>query len=189
MSRPYPRKAEDPFSLIPFDERLLDAATYEAQNGERSRSAIRLHEHEEPVQRLLNAVEPASYVRPPRHNTPPKPEAFVALRGTVLVVRFGEDGTPLEGTIVSAEGECRGVEIPPGAWHCMVSLTRGTVLFEISQGPYDPATHKEFAPWAPPEEDHQAGIAYMAELRRAFEPLLPAVRALDQIEAEEDDIC
>ncbi|MDQ6693015.1 MAG: WbuC family cupin fold metalloprotein [Chloroflexota bacterium] len=189
MSVPYPRDSESSLSLIAFDDTLLNKAGEEARNSPRGRSAIRLHEHGEPVQRMLNAVEPGSYVSPHRHNTPPKPEAFVALRGSALVARFGDDGAPIEGTIVSADGPCRGVEIPPGAWHCMVSLEEGTVLFEISQGPYDASTHKEFAPWAPREEDYESGLAYMVELKRVFEPVLPTLSAYNMIEAEEDDLC
>ena len=49
---------------------------------------LRFHEFDEHVQRMLNAVEPGSYVRPHRHVNPVKPEAFVVLRGSVLVVRF-----------------------------------------------------------------------------------------------------
>ena len=66
---------------------------------------------------------------------------------------------------------------------------RGTVLYEVTQGPYDPATSKHFASWAPTEEDVAANRAFMAGLRRRFEPLLPEISALDQIEAEEDEIC
>ena len=79
--------------------------------------------------------------------------------------------------------------MPPGAWHCTLSLQRGTVLYEVTQGPYDPATGKHFAPWAPTEEDVAANRAFMAGLRRRFEPNLPEISALDQIEAEEDEIC
>jgi cupin fold WbuC family metalloprotein len=138
---------------------------------------------------MLNAIEPESYTRPHRHLNPAKPEAFVALRGSVLVVRFDDAGKPLQGVLVSAEGDVRGVEVPAGAWHCLISLHSGTVLFEVIQGPYDAATHKEFAPWAPPEEDTQAGAAFIAAIRAHFEPILPAVAAIDQIEAEDDEIC
>src|SRR5207253_507957 len=100
------------------------------------RAMLRFHEFDESVQRMLNAVEPDSYVRPHRHVNPNKPEAFVALRGSVLVVRFSDDGAPTEGVVVSADGPVRGAEVPGGAWHCFLSLQPGTVLFEVTQGPY-----------------------------------------------------
>jgi cupin fold WbuC family metalloprotein len=189
MSNRYSRTQPDPLALVAIDESLLDAAVSEARASPRRRSIVRFHEHDEAVQRMLNAIEPESYTRPHRHLNPPKPEAFVALRGSGLVIRFGENGAPVEGVLVSADGPARAVEIPPGAWHCLVSLRPGSVFYEVIEGPYDPGTHKEFAPWAPPEEDADAGRAFIAEMRRYFEPLFPALSAIDQIEAEEDEIC
>jgi cupin fold WbuC family metalloprotein len=189
MSTPYSRNRIDPFSLVPFDEGLLDAVVQAAASSPRRRSIVRFHEHDEHLQRMLNAIEPESYTRPHRHADPSKPEAFVALRGSVLVVRFSDDGAPLEGVVISSDGPVRGVEIPAGAWHSLVALRRGTVLFEVIQGPYDEATHKQFAPWAPPEEDREGGLAFIAQMRGHFEGDFPEIAALNRIEAEEDEIC
>ncbi|HYO49508.1 MAG TPA: WbuC family cupin fold metalloprotein [Chloroflexia bacterium] len=186
MSTLYSRDENDPLSLVPFGEELLDRVTEMAKGSPRKRNIIRFHEHGEGLQRMLNAIEPESYARPHKHTT--KPEAFVVLRGSLLVARFAEDGTPLEGVVLSADGPVRGVEIPPGAWHSIVSLESGTVMFETIQGPYDPATHKVFAEWSPPE-DGEAGPGYIAWLRGQFEQVMPEVAARDLIAAEEDDIC
>lgn len=193
MSQPFTRNPSDALSLVPFTNDLLDRVSEAAKASPRKRSIVRFHEHDEYLQRMLNSIEPESYTRPHRHLDPAKPEAFVALRGSVLVIRFDDAGNPLEGVVVSANGPVRGIEVPAGAWHCLVSLQRGTVVFEVIQGPYDAATHKEFAPWAPPEEDTQAGAqagaAFVAAMRAHFEPTLPIVAAIDQIEAEDDEIC
>src|SRR4051794_35181496 len=143
---------------------------------------LRFHEHAEQLQRMLNAVEPGSYVRPHRHVDPDKPEAFVALRGIALVVRFDDSGAAVEGILGDADGPVRGAEVPPGAWDMFLALRSGTVLFEVTQGPYDAATNKQFAPWAPEEADRREASAYVAELRQHFEALVPQVAALDQIE-------
>jgi cupin fold WbuC family metalloprotein len=166
----------------------MDRATDIARASERGRTIIRLHEHDEPVQRMLNALEPESYVRPHRHTRPHKHEVVVALRGSVLVVRFGEEGVPLEGYVVAAAGPAGGIEVPVGAWHTIVSLEPGTVVFEVNSGPYDPATHKEYALWAPPEEDRGAGAQYLLGLRTHFAALIPQLAARDLVEAEEDEI-
>ena len=166
----------------------MDRATDVARASLRGRTIIRLHEHEEPVQRMLNAIEPESYVRPHRHTGPHKHEVVVALRGSLLLVRFGEDGSPLEGYVVAASGPTYGVEVPVGAWHTIVSLEPGTVVFEVNSGPYDPATHKEYAVWAPPEEEREAGAQYLLGLRAHFAALIPQLAARDQLEAEEDEI-
>jgi cupin fold WbuC family metalloprotein len=67
--------------------------------------------------------------------------------------------------IVAARGTTRGVEIPPRTFHCVISLEAGTVLFELSPGPYDPASHKRPAPWAPAEGTPEVAT-YLAGLRR-----------------------
>jgi cupin fold WbuC family metalloprotein len=189
MSRRYGEENRDPLALVPFGEGLLDEVAEAARGSARKRSIIRFHEHGDAVQRMLNALEPESYVRPHRHPVMGKREAFVALRGSLLVVRFGDEGRALEGVVVSAEGPVKGLEVPEGAWHSILSLESGTVMFEVIQGPYDAETHKEFAPWAPPEEDEAAGAAYMRSLRAMFEGVIPQVAARDIIEAEEDEIC
>ena len=189
MSKLYPRNPTDPLALVPFDEQLLDDASTDAKNSPRRRNILRFHEHSDYLQRMLNAIEPESYARPHQHRDPDKVEIFVALRGSVLMVRFSEEGVPLEGVVVSAGGPVRGVDVPAGAWHCLLSLESGTVLFEVKEGPYDAATDKRFAEWSPPEEDREASLEYMSQLRVHFASLIPELAARDLIEAEEDDIC
>ncbi len=188
MSSPFDRDRQDPHALIPFDEALLDMAAEMGRKSERHRHIIRLHELNEPFQRMLNAIEPESYARPHRHLDPDKPEVFIALRGSALIVRFGDAGEPLEGVVVEAGGPVRGIEIPPGAWHCLVSLESGTVLFEAKEGPYVQATDKDFAAWAPPESDSEGGQHFIANLRDHFASIFPQVAAREIIEAEEDEI-
>lgn len=187
MSTPFPRNPADPLALVAFSEQLLDEVSRAAQKSARKRSIIRLHEHSDPLQRMFNALQPGTYTRPHRHSDPDKVELFVAMRGGLLVVRYADDGAPIEGVVLREGGPVRGVEIPAGAWHSVVSLEAGTVVLEIIQGPYDAATHKRFAPWSPPEEDLQAGPAYVAGLRAHFAHLLPEVAARDVIAAEEEE--
>jgi len=168
VSTPYPRKEDDPHALIPFDDGLLDAVAQAGRESPRKRHIVRFHELDELFQRMLNAVEPGSYVRPHRHLDPGKTEVFVALRGRALVVRFDSEGAPLEGVVISAEGPVRGIEIPIGAWHALMSLESGTVLYEAKEGPYVATTDKDFARWAPPETDVDEGQAFMAKMRAQF---------------------
>jgi cupin fold WbuC family metalloprotein len=172
MSTPYERDPQNPVGLIPFSEKLLDRATGLGRDSERQRHIVRFHELDEPFQRMLNAVEPGTYTRPHRHLDPAKAEVFVALRGRALVVRFDDEGEPLEGVVVAADGPVRGIEIPIGAWHCLLSLESGTVLFEAKEGPYSPANDKSFAEWAPPETDVEGGKAFVAKLREYFASLI-----------------
>jgi cupin fold WbuC family metalloprotein len=178
VSTPHPRNQTDPHALIPFDEDLLDAVAQAGRESSRKRHIVRFHELDELFQRMLNAVEPGSYVRPHRHLDPGKTEVFVALRGRALIVRFDGEGAPVEGVVISADGPVRGIEIPIGAWHALMSLESGTVLYEAKEGPYVATTDKDFAEWAPPESDLKGGQAFMERVRAHFADVIAAADAM-----------
>ena len=177
MSTPDPRYHADKHALIPFDDGLLDAGAQAGRESTRKRHIVRFHELDELFQRMLNAVEPSSYVRPHRHLDPGKTEVFVALRGRALIVRFDGEGAPLEGVVISENGHVRGIEIPVGAWHAVMSLESGTVLYEAKEGPYVATTDKDFAEWAPPETDLEGGQAFMVKVRAHFADVIAAAGA------------
>lgn len=108
---------------------------------------------DDPVQRLCNAMEPGTYVRPHRHTELGRWECFLALVGAAAVVTFDANRVLRHRVVIAAAGPVRGVEIPDGTWHTVASLERGTALFEIKPGPYSVVSDKDFAPWAPPEGD------------------------------------
>lgn len=132
-----------------IDKKLMEATSNRAMHSPRSRMNFNLHELADPVQRMLNAIEPGSYVRPHRHLDPDKTELFVILKGKGVIVTFSEDGTINSVVHLENGGENLAVEIPPGIWHTVISLEKGTVFLEIKDGPYIAATDKDFASWAP----------------------------------------
>lgn len=151
-------------TLRPIDAGLLERARADARESPRRRAILRFHEHDEAVQRMLNAVEPDSYVRPHRHEAPDKTEVFLALAGRACVCRWDDAGVLLETVEISAAGPRRGVEIPPRTWHSLVALEPGTVLYEVIEGPFSASSHKRHAPWAP-EEGSDAGRRFHEALR------------------------
>jgi cupin fold WbuC family metalloprotein len=152
-------------SLRPIDTGRLAQARELAAASPRRRAILRYHEHGESIQRMLNAIEPDSYVCPHRHQDPDKVELFVALAGSAVLCRFDDEGTLREQIEFGAGSPVAGVEVPARTWHSLVSLEPGTVLLEVIEGPFDPRSHKEFAAWAPAESD-PAGSDYLRELRR-----------------------
>jgi cupin fold WbuC family metalloprotein len=145
----------------------LASLSDQAAASERLRHNLNLHEaYDEPVQRLCNAMEPGTYVRPHRHSEPGKWELFIVLSGSLAVLSFSAQGEVTERVELSAAGPVRGIEIPPGTWHTLISLARGTVAFEVKPGPYAPLQDKDFAPWAPAEGDARTG-AFLDWLRDA----------------------
>jgi len=143
---------------------LLDRVSAEAQNSPRRRMIQPFHkDHTDPVHRMLNAMEPGTYVRPHRHLDPPKAEAWILLRGALDFYVFEDDGRVREKVRVTPDGTL-GVDIQPGVYHSLVALLPGTIVYELKTGPYAVLNDKAFAPWAPAEGD--PGVAaYLASLQ------------------------
>jgi cupin fold WbuC family metalloprotein len=113
--------------------------------------------------RFLNVLLRGTYIRPHRHLDPPKSEAFLVLEGLAEVIVFTEQG------VISARyrlggGKLWGLDLAPGLWHTVVALSDRVVCYEVKPGPWEPATDKEFAPWAPHESDPAAAQAFLQTL-------------------------
>lgn len=139
----------------------------------RQRANLNLHPSlDDPVQRLCNALEPGTYVRPHRHPQPDRWELFAILTGAAAVLQLDASGRVLTRVELRAGGPGLVVEIPAGAWHTLVALAPGTVLFELKPGPYTPLADKDFAAWAPPESGAGAAelVAWFAGARPGEAP-------------------
>lgn len=117
--------------------------------------------------RLLNAIEPLSYIRPHRHLDPEKGEMFVLLSGRLGIVTFSDNGAVSQTVLLSPETGNLAVDIPFGVYHTAVALEAGTVFFEAKSGPYLPLCEQETAAWAPAESSPEAQ-AYLEGLRTLF---------------------
>lgn len=126
----------------------LAALTAAAHGSARRRQNLNLHPAlADPVQRLLNAFEPSTYVRPHRHAAPGKWELFAWLAGRAVVLGFSDDGEVTERVEIDATTPL--AEIPAGCWHTLAALEPGTVLLEVKPGPYAPLVPEGFAAWSP----------------------------------------
>lgn len=135
----------------------LEALSRAARDNSRRRRNLNLHaDYQDPCQRLFNAVEPGSYIRPHRHTDPPKPEFFLAVRGRFLLLLFDDAGGVTQTAHLAPDGPEVAVEIPAGQWHTIVALEPGSIFFEVKPGPYVALTDKDFAPWAPDEGSSDA---------------------------------
>jgi cupin fold WbuC family metalloprotein len=123
---------------------------------------------EERVQRLLNFMQRGSYARPHYHPAPESIEHVVVVKGVAGFVVFDERGHVLSAHRLEQgnPASCL-VDIDQGVWHTVVPLSDDMVALEIKRGPYDAATDKKFAPWAP-EENSPEAAAYMRELEALF---------------------
>jgi cupin fold WbuC family metalloprotein len=146
-----------------IDEELIERTLERARNSPRQRSNHNFHaSHADGLHRFLNAFVRGTYAAPHRHVALPKPEAFVVLRGELAVFVFDDAGVVSDHVVLGREG-VRGIDIPAGVWHTLAPVTPEAVAYEVKPGPWDPATDKEFARFAPLEGE--PGVdAYLAKL-------------------------
>lgn len=135
-----------------IDAALLDAASRLAAGSPRLRRNHNFHAGDaDACNRLLNAIEPDSYVRPHRHLDPAKDETVLVLRGRVGVLEFEAAGRVSGSALLQPAGAVMGVNVPHGTFHSLLALEPGTVFFESKAGPYAPLLPEERADWAPAE--------------------------------------
>lgn len=132
-----------------IDDKLLERVSTQARLSARLRMNHNFHHSpEDAVQKMLNAIEPGSYLRPHRH--PEQDEIFFVVRGKCRFMEYDNHGNIVSERILSSSGSCVGVAISSNTWHSLDSLESGTVIFEVKRGPYVPLTEENFAPWSPP---------------------------------------
>jgi cupin fold WbuC family metalloprotein len=140
-----------------FSHALFDELAAKATASPRQRVNHNVHAaSSDPVQRFFVAANRNTYFRPHRHLS--KSELALVLRGRFDVVTF-DDGGVLTGRYPIGEGAPNvGFETPRATWHTLLAQTDGALFFEVKEGPYDPATAAEFAPWAPAEGAAAAAV-------------------------------
>jgi len=140
----------------------IEQIIWQAKKSKRKRAMLNLHQPEDLVQRMVNALIPGTYIHPHKHENPDKVELFSILKGKVAVLKFNTIGE-IEAVIeIDEQGPVKIVDIPPRTYHAIVAL-QPSALLEIIQGPYVEHTHKQLATWAPPEGSLKASdyLIYM----------------------------
>ena len=148
--------------MMTIDKLLLDQTSDNAKTSPRLRMNHNFHaDLNEPLHRLLNAMEPGTYFRPHRHCRPDRHEIFLLLRGRVAVFLFDAEGNVTETVVLDPRDGAYGGEIPAGVWHGLLVLEPNSVMYEVKQGPFAPLTSDNLASWAPQADDVDAVRAYM----------------------------
>ncbi len=153
-----------------FDAQYLHAITDQAKDSPRRRQHRNIHQsYQDSCQRLFNAIEPDSYIRPHRHASDPRDELLIAVRGLMALLTFddqgGVTGVQRFGTEKYGNAIAAGVEVPASTWHTVVAMEPGCVLLEVKAGPFDPDQPKDLAAWAP-EEGSELAKNYLRQLYR-----------------------
>ncbi len=157
-------------TITVYSVEFLDGLVTQARSAARLRQHRNLHSnYDEPCQRLFNAIEPSSYIRPHKHDSASLGETFVVVRGLLALFVFDDLGSITAVHCFGAErysalpGVVAGATVHADTWHTVVALTSGAVLLEVKAGPFVPTTAKHLAPWAPPEGD-PAAASYLQSL-------------------------
>ena len=139
-----------------FGAQYLNDLTSQAKNSPRLRQHRNIHQsYQEGCQRLFNAIELGSYIRPHRHASEPREELLIAIRGSMALITFDDQGSVTSilrfGSEKHGSDLAAGAEVTSRTWHTVVALEPGCVLLEVKAGPFDPSQPKDLAPWAPDE--------------------------------------
>lgn len=134
---------------------LLNDLKAQAAASPRRRMNHNVHAQlSDPVQRLFVAARPDSYFRPHRH--PDKWEFALIISGRFDLLVFNDTGRLTARHTLGPGTESIGIELEANTWHTWLALTDDAVFFETKQGPFDPQTISEFAPWSPAEGEADA---------------------------------
>ena len=122
-----------------INNELLNQVTTEAENSPRHRMNYNFHPSPDSgAQRLLNALEPGTELAVHRHIH--TAETYILLRGKIKVIFYNDQKEMTESTLLDPlQGEY-GINIPAGQWHTVEILEKGSVIFEVKDGPYTPLT-------------------------------------------------
>jgi cupin fold WbuC family metalloprotein len=157
----FPNPTGDLFHLT---DEMIEAGLRASRESSRLRMILPIHRKQEAgVQRLINFLQPGTYIRPHRHPLNHATESIVLMKGRIRFFTFDGDGN------VTTCRELRGnllpsvIDIEPRVWHSFQVFEEDTILFECKCGPYNAKTDKEFADWAP-EEGSTEAAAWMKNL-------------------------
>lgn len=134
-----------------IDQSAVNELIAAADASPRRRAHLRLHPTlADPIQRMVVVFNTGTYVQPHRHSAE-RWELFAVLQGRAVCLCFDNHGRVLERIELDAQGPNHLVEIGAGAWHSITALEDHTLMLETKPGPYVETSDKDFATWAPAE--------------------------------------
>ncbi len=150
--------------LFRLSDGMIEEGLAATRESDRKRMILPIHRMQEAeVQRLINFLQPGTYIRPHKHPLDHASESIILLKGSIRFFTFDDDGAVLTDQVVLSTPIPGVLDIEPNVWHSFLVLEEDTILFECKKGPYDVKTDKEFAEWAP-YEGHQTVENWLKKL-------------------------
>lgn len=138
--------------LFQLSEQMIESGLRESRNSDRKRIILPIHRQQDAkVQRMINFLQPGTYIRPHKHPLDHASESLVIIQGSIRFYTFDDDGKVSTIHKVNSKPLPGVVDIEPLVWHSFIVLEENTILFECKKGPYDAETDKIFADWSPEE--------------------------------------
>ncbi|HKI81684.1 MAG TPA: WbuC family cupin fold metalloprotein, partial [Pseudodesulfovibrio sp.] len=94
-------------------------------------------------------------------------ETLLVMAGSMLFIRFTDDGEIAEQILLQPGTETFGVDVAPNVYHTYVPLKPDTLVFECKTGPYSADSDKDVPDWAPLEGTPEAE-PYLLEMLKAL---------------------
>lgn len=144
-------------NLFTLDDDLIRKGCEASARSRRKRIMFPVQRsQDDAVQRLINFLQPGTYIRPHLHPLDGASETIILLRGKICFQIFDEQGEVTERiTLKAGEPSCM-ADIVPGVKHNFVVLSPDTVVAEFKNGPYDASTDKQFLDSSPEEGTEEA---------------------------------
>ena len=125
-------------------EELLDTVTSRAKENSRLRMNYNFHASmDAPIHRLLNALEPGTYLPPHRHTG--KEETYLVLRGS-LPHFYDDAGNVTDKVCLNPSEGKYGLEIPSNTWHSIIAWSQVLLFLKLKRGP-SASTSEDLASW------------------------------------------
>ena len=169
---PFPLAMKPPEGKMTIiTDELIRSAVDMSRKSPRGRIILPLHKSDnDNVHRMLNAIQPYSYIQPHRHSNPPKAETIIVLKGLLAFIAFDEDGRVEEIIELSNQSDKIGIDTEHGIYHTFLALEQDTVVFEIKAGPYQKSSDRDFAEWAP-RENTENSREYLESLYKLIDSI------------------
>lgn len=150
--------------LFQLSDEQIERGIESSRKSSRKRIILPIHRRQDAeVQRLINFMQPGTYIRPHKHSLPHATETIVMLKGAIRFFTFDDGGNITTDRILHSTPVPGLLDIEPNIWHSFLVKEPDTVLFECKIGPYNAETDKTFAEWAP-EEGVPEAENYLKEL-------------------------
>lgn len=144
-------------------EELLDTVTSRAKENSRLRMNYNFHASmDAPIHRLLNALEPGTYLPPHRHTG--KEETYLVLRGSLLAFFYDDAGNVTDKVCLNPSEGKYGLEIPSNTWHSIIALESGTVILKLKKAHISLYPQRIWLRGAPQTSDTEGIKAFMKRM-------------------------